>query len=136
MRADQVHPAARVCLKVCALVSWGWQKGGERPRIQANGAGLCRQKHSSSVWKAVGRWRKAGILCYLRLLRSASAVVGLRGEDAGGRRRSRGSCVHTENTHDVYQESHGAGAIWLGSIVWHMGVGQKNGIAGGPEGIE
>lgn len=27
VRADQVHPAARVCLKVCAEVSWGWQKG-------------------------------------------------------------------------------------------------------------
>lgn len=27
VRADQVYPAARVCLKVCAEVSWGWQKG-------------------------------------------------------------------------------------------------------------
>lgn len=28
VRADQPHPAARVCLKVCVEVSWGWHKGG------------------------------------------------------------------------------------------------------------
>lgn len=36
-----------------------------------------------------------------------------------------GSCVHTENTQDVYKESRGASAIWLGSTVWHVAVGGR-----------
>lgn len=64
-------------------------------------------------------------------------VGGLRVEDAGGSRQSMGSCVRTENNHDVYKESHGAGAIWLGSIVWHMGAGLgRKGVVGEPKGIE
>lgn len=131
-----MHPAARVCLKVCAEVSWGWQKGGRGPGFEANGAGLCRQKHNRPVWKAVGRWMEAWIPCCPRLLRSAPVVEGLRGEDAGGRRRNMGSCVHTENNHDVCKESHGAGASWLWFHCLAHGGGRKKGMAGGPEGLE
>lgn len=44
----------------------------------------------------MGRWLEVWISCYLRLFRFVFMVVGSRGEDVGGRRRSMGSCVRIE----------------------------------------
>lgn len=59
--ADQVYPAARVCLKVYAEVSWGWQKGEaqdfrptELGRADRNTTALCGRPWAGG-WKAAFR---------------------------------------------------------------------------------